>query len=361
MPLQERRCVLIAVLLYTFVSFLLWYNFSTLKDTSELRLVTSIDDGSPTTTANFLVRQEDVCDTSIKDFHYKLQSKWGNLDRMVRRNYSQARVSGGIFLYPRQTAILSHLTCRIQQEILSFSSSIPFSRKMEMTICETGFGSGHSMALFQAAILTCPLRNDITTPRLNTTIVSFDKFDRPYQLPMWNHLNQTIHKEGMQHKFVAGDSCKTVPQRLSLGEFHCDILHGSSLCPTDNIDLVAHSSCGTLLTSTAMDELNDHAVYFGPRAQWRKLREGGCITPPVCFQEDKLQTLNRDFVFAKEGSNITGKFCIAVTTGKCNKGRSKSASEEVDEKTFCSRIVQNLMSRLELERICPLYRIPVPP
>jgi hypothetical protein len=70
----------------------------------------------------------------------------------------------------------------------------------DMTICETGFGSGHSMAMFQSIVRACG--NDFTifpssddgnnaSSAHQVNIKFFDKFDRPYQGPMWHYLNQT--------------------------------------------------------------------------------------------------------------------------------------------------------------------------
>jgi hypothetical protein len=351
-PLQERRCVSIAVLLYTLLSTFLWHNFSNhLGDDGTDIDVSSLQPSIPSTFSD-LVQLEMVCDTPNQKFQEKLQQQWDFLDSTIQHNYSQARVSGGIFLYPRQTAIMSYLTCRIQQEMGKLHAS------EEMKICETGFGSGHSMALFQTAAGTCPqVKGD--KPRIK--IVSFDKFDRPYQVTLWNHLNNQTTEKGYMHEYIAGNSCKTVPQRLSLQGFHCHILHGSSLCPTDNIDLVEQSPCGVVLTSTAMDDLTDQAVYFGPKAQWRKLRERDCITDPVCFQEDALEALHHDYVFARKGSNITGKFCIAVTTGKCYKPKQQGKVNVDTDGKFCSHVVQDVISTIGLQHLCAPYQIPAPP
>jgi hypothetical protein len=248
-----------------------------------------------------------------------------------------------------------------------------------MTICETGFGSGHSLALFAAVVgqgwTDHSNHNNnsksVTTPRIANQlvrIVSFDKFDRPYQLPLWRRFNSTMsggstYGNGITLDIVVGDSCRTVPTYLSdaatsktkelnkLGTetFRCDILHGSSLCPTDNIDLVEHSPCGVLLTSTAMDELSDRQVYFGPNAQWRKLRDRQCITDIVCFHEDK-QDIQRDMVFAKKGSTHIGRFCIAMTTGKCQK--STNGSNKYVNQGNCTTDIHSVVSSLKLQNIC---------
>ena len=128
------------------------------------------------------------------------------------------------------------------------------TNKKSLTICETGFGSGHSMSLFHEAAASA---SHTTHTGIDTRIVSFDKFDREYQLPLWHYMNETS-TTGVHHEYYAGNSCNTVPKQLSSsstskndrGRIQCDILHGSSLCQTDNIDLVENSPCGVLLTST---------------------------------------------------------------------------------------------------------------
>jgi hypothetical protein len=267
---------------------------------------------------------------------------WKFIDETLAEHYNQDRVSGGIFLYPRQASLLTALIGKISDAL----------DHREVTICETGFGSGHSLALFLNAV----------AHKNKLVVVSFDKFDRPYQLPLWHHFNETYSQEDQDHRlvYVAGDSCKTVPDHLFRetnhvpeGKFQCDILHGSSLCGTDNIDLVEHSPCGVLLTTTAMGDLRDRTVYFGPRAQWRQLRERGCITDPVCFEEDVLK-VQRDFVFAKQGSAHTSQFCIAMTTGKC--GRDGGSSS----KASCTTDIYQVVSELRLDKLCPHYQVDAP-
>jgi hypothetical protein len=237
-----------------------------------------------------------------------------------------------MFLNPRQAAILTALVRRISKSL-----------NRTITVCETGFGSGHSLSLFLNA-----------AP--NAHVVTFDKFDRPNQLPLWNHLNKTYSQD---HKleYFAGDSCRTVPENLSShkgvpGKIQCDVIHGSSLCSTDNIDLVENSPCGALLSSTAMSNLDDKSVYFGPRAQWRALRERGCISDPVCFEEGLLE-VEGGSVFEKEGS--MSKFCIAMTTGRCQKRDGPGSSE-----SSCTTAIHRVISQLHLGKLCPQYQLKAP-
>ena len=277
---------------------------------------------------------------------------WRYIDETIQREYPGERVSGGIFLYPRQSAILTHLVRKVHEGLLRDGGGD--RDDPTLTICETGFGSGHSMALFQEASKSLgPVR-----------IVSFDKFDRPYQLPIWHHFNRTAaeattatttNQQGQpRHEHFAGNSCKTVPRELPSA--NCDFLHGSSLCPTDNIDLVEHSPCGILLTSTAMGSLGDRAVYFGERAQWRKLRDRGCITGITCYREDGAVPLERDYIFAKKGDKRTDEFCVAVTTGRCQRGSLESRAVSA----ACRNRVDAVLRDLALGGVCPAHRIPAP-
>ena len=95
-------------------------------------------------------------------------------------------------------------------------------------------------------------------------------------------------------------------------------------CSSDNIDLVGKVGCGVQLTSTAMLDLDERSVYFGPRAQWTVLRDAGCIEHIQCYAEAALE-LDRSFIFQHKGGKITHKFCTAVTTGRCI-GRGPNAT-----------------------------------
>mmetsp|Transcript_27038 Transcript_27038/g.41413 ORF Transcript_27038/g.41413 Transcript_27038/m.41413 type:complete len:276 (-) Transcript_27038:249-1076(-) len=211
------------------------------------------------------------------------------------------------------------------------------SNNRPFQICETGFGAGHSAALFLSSF-------DNDDVKMDVRVVTFDKFDRPYQLPIVKKLQQKF--EG-RLTYIQGNSCKTVPAYLEKKQEHrngsgrtrdetdgnnvnddtfdfagCDFLHGSSLCPTDNIDLVRHAKCGTILTSTAMHSLSDTAVYFGPNAQWRKLREDRCIADITCFRENPLELdPDHSYIFAKNMKIIAHEFCFARVTGVCHYSR----------------------------------------
>ena len=58
--------------------------------------------------------------------------QWKYIDETIEREYPNVRVSGGIFLYPRQAYILTHLIKRVHMR--------PSNRQKTITICETGFG-----------------------------------------------------------------------------------------------------------------------------------------------------------------------------------------------------------------------------
>ena len=123
------------------------------------------------------------------------------------------------------------------------------------------------------------------------------------------------------------------------------------MCRTDHIDLVTHAApCGTILTSTAMDSVGDKSVYFGPKAQWRTLRDRGCIDPKTirCFTEEP-HVLESKYVFAKKDTKMRHEFCVAVVTGKCYKGNGDgSGSNNGNER---AKMFQD---------ICPTWAIEVP-
>ena len=246
-----------------------------------------------------------------------LARSWAALDQLVVK-HPGARVSGGIFLYERQASVLSALIRRL----------VHINSGEQVTVCETGFGAGHSAALFLAS-------------HESVQVVSFDLFNRPYQLRAVELL-QKRHRGRLTP--ILGDSCTTVPRFTG----RCDLLHGSSLCRSDNIDLVARTSCGTILTSTAMDSLVDRAVYFGPRAQWRQLLTRGCINKTVCYTEES-RALARDYNFRKaRQGNISHKWCVAVTTGKCSSAAGREAA------------CHQQSSMAGLLDLCPQARIKIP-
>lgn len=248
--------------------------------------------------------------------------------------YPGSEVSGGIFLYPRQSMLISYL---IQREIASRAAQNDFE---PFRVCETGFGSGHSAALFLSS-------------HPNVEVVSFDKFDRPYQNAAFLALRGVYGKRLTRS---IGDSCLTVK---AYGK-QCDFLHGSSLCRTDNIDLIHNSGAGVTLTSTAMkvntisifivatfqcthlirdllsfQSLEDRSVYFGNNAQWATLRKQHCISNIVCFEDEEIE-LDKNLHLARgKQQRIAHKFCFAVNTGNCTKKKRPAARSSWKKDDFC--------------------------
>jgi len=260
---------------------------------------------------------------SFKSENYMLF--WDTLNMIIDK-YPNSKISGGIFLYPRQQLFLAHL---IQNQLLlkaQRGDHGPFR------ICETGFGGGHLTSLFLSL-------ND------NIDVISFDKFDRRYHPDVVDHIKSNFG-EGRLH-IVKGDSCITVPQYLKKAEFPgCDFLHGSSLCKSDNIDLIRHSKRGTILSSTAMNSLSDRAVYFGPGAQWRTLRQNRCITNITCFK-DEVTVLDKAYIFASDNDKeIMHSFCFAVNAGVCR------YSEAARTDSWDTRR-NNEQTKLDLFDFCP--------
>ncbi len=242
--------------------------------------------------------QPPVCNATLLD-HYidtdMLEDSW-QLINNVTSLHPGSDVSGGIYLYPRQAMLLVYL---VQREVASRANMQKILQPFR--VCETGFGSGHSAALF---LSSAP----------NIEVVSFDKFDRPYQNAAFS-ARRSLY--GNRLSRVVGDSCNTVKQYRK----KCDFLHGSSLCKTDNIDLIAKSKAGVTLTSTAMSSLSDKSVYFGEGAQWATLKKGGCIDDIVCFIEEET-TISADLYLAQgREQSISHQFCFARNTGTCASGK----------------------------------------
>lgn len=107
-----------------------------------------------------------------------------------------------------------------------------------------------------------------------------------------------------------------------------------------------------------MGSLTDRAVYFGPKAQWRQLRDRGCITDPVCFQEVPL-TVERDFRFAKQGTEQQSYFCIAMSTGICRP--SLISDKNSNNKSSCTTEIFQAISEIGLAKLCPQFQVSVPP
>lgn len=278
----------------------------------------------------------------------ELKSSWQLIDEIVE-GFPRTKVSGGIFLYPRQSALITAIVEKLGRVLDVSHPGRP------LRICETGFGAGHSAALFLAAS--------------NSTVVySFDRFDRPYQRPAADFLSKQYPGRFVT---ITGDSCNTVPATLSsewdpgpdiaqrggdlmINErIQCDILHGSSLCKSDNIDLVQNSPPGALLTSTSMGSLVDEEVYFGPKAQWTKLRAQECISNITCFDEEEME-LNRTFIFSRQGNKIYHKFCMAIVTERCTKG----FNDGIDAPAFRESQLFTITQTLDLKNMCPQHQVP---
>ena len=148
-----------------------------------------------------------TCNTFLGQYidEKMLEESWQHINGITNR-YPGSDVSGGIFLYPRQTMLLTYL---VQREVASRSSINGASGKPKpFRICETGFGSGHSSALFLSA-----------AP--NVEVVTFDRFDRPYQTATFTALRSLY---GQRITRVIGDSCAAVKRYNK----ECHFLHGSS-------------------------------------------------------------------------------------------------------------------------------------
>jgi len=227
---------------------------------------------------------------------------------------------------------------------------MPQTENRSLAVCEMGFGAGHLAAMFLKA-----------SPGVNLRL--FDMFDRPHQLPVVEKLKKSFPDHNVLH--CPGNSCKTVPKflvpvsrspRAFPNDLHCDVPHGSSLCKTDNINLVEKSPCGVLLTIAAMDSSEDNAVHFGPNGQWMRLREKGCMCDIACFQEEERQ-LDRSFIFNSNGATARHKFCFAVTAGKCQTFGTQTGLPEM----ACERgLASFTRQELRLGALCERWQVHIP-
>jgi len=257
---------------------------------------------------------------------------WAALDEIIARFGNETRVSGGIFLYPRQASLL---TAVIRQR----TRQLNIRSRAKFHVCETGFGGGHSAALFLASVD-------------GVKVVSFDKCDRPYQRPAVELLKR-MYPHRFEH--VEGGSCVTVPQyAASANRPPCDFLHGSSFCPTDNRDLLRASTCpGTVLTSTAMHSLKDKDVYFGRNAQWRQLRDQGLLRNISCWTEART-VLDRDYVFMKKRGAMAHKFCFALAH-TIARPADKRGSGKNSLRSSCPSL-----RAVQFGSLCPQFQVNVP-
>ncbi len=249
-----------------------------------------------------------VCNTTFLDRYINtgmLEESW-QLIKNITSLHPGSDVSGGIYLYPRQAMLIVYL---VQQEVASRAIIGSRQTSKPFRVCETGFGAGHSAALF---LSSAP----------NIEVVSFDKFDRPYQNAAFSALRSLYGKRLTR---VIGNSCHTVKNYAK----KCDFLHGSSLCKTDNIDLIAKSTAGVTLTSTAMSSLTEKSVYFGEGGQWATLKKGGCIEDITCFGEEETK-ISADLYLAKgREQTISHQFCFARNTGNCASGNVAAMGQVV--------------------------------
>ena len=272
-----------------------------------------------------------------------VRNLWNELDS-IAASYKGSSISGGIFLYPRQTQLLT----KVIDNLIHLKNEHRHDERNFLQICETGFGAGHSASFFLA------ISN-------KTKVITFDKFDRPYQLPILEKL-KNMYPDRLHH--IQGNSCESVPHFFTepsnkkYDAFQgCDLIHGSSLCQRDNVDLVTYSSKfggSSILTSTAMNSLTGNDVYFGEKGQWQRLKSNGCISDIACFS-DVSATLNRTYIFAQKGESISPKFCFARVTGKCD--HRSIINRDSYERNNNTKSMSNKISNILLNDICPKLRI----
>jgi len=279
------------------------------------------------------------------DYLVERALKSGNTTRAAIR---ERAVSGGIFLNSRFANILLALTEMLLQE-----DGIETS---EVKVCETGFGAGHGVALYWAAA------SGLIEESISLKVVSFDFYIRVYQPSTLNWLRMELYNTSSRELIsVKGDTCWTVPKFFT-SQAACGLVHGSSLCPSDDIDIVLFAAaCGTILTSTAMDSLESEYVYYfknftaeedpltflpNKYGQWSWLSRNGCIAEVTCYNEEAF-ALQRDLFFSNSGTSHNQKFCIGLVTGECEGPDNflLSADPEKWGKGYGRSITRNLKAR----------------
>jgi hypothetical protein len=226
-----------------------------------------------------------------------------------------------------------------------FGRELHTRENRSLVVCETSFGAGHSAALF---LDTSPY----------TKVHSFDSFNQPQQQLGVNELKKRYGSDRLV--IHPGKSWQTVvnhliPVKRNESDVQCDFLHSTSWHPSDSIDLVKRSPCGVILTSKVMRTLLEVAAYFGPKAQWTKLRSEGCIRDITCFEEDPAPTVEDLSNYTGKSSKSTGtgsKFCMAVTTGACQEfGRQSKGLTDKE----CDTQMAEISQRIQLNFLCPAY------
>lgn len=225
---------------------------------SSLDVISSQDLPNQTLLPSRMENYYGIWKVALHDFKLLRDRIWPNLDQIVGTTLQSEstastpllqRVSGGIFLNHRLTKILLALTNALLQEESLRASMVK--------VCETGFGAGHGIALYWAAATRAVKRSGILE------VVSFDFYSRVYQPRTLNWLKMSLYNTSDKNLLsVKGNTCKTVPDFFT-SQSACGIVHGSSSCPSDNIDIVLFAAgCGTILTSTAMNSFESGFVYF---------------------------------------------------------------------------------------------------
>ena len=63
------------------------------------------------------------------------------------------------------------------------------------------------------------------------------------------------------------------------------------------------------------------------------------------------------FIFSKKGKKLTSKWCVAITTGRCQKQGNQVGLQEV----ACEKGLANFTHQhLQLSNICAHHQVPVP-
>eukprot|EP00957_Ditylum_brightwellii_P006248 473779-Ditylum_brightwellii.AAC.1 len=106
------------------------------------------EDGTIAYNKQNATRTNSWCEGSIPPkLREEYQQLWQEIDSITQHYTSTTgtKISGGLFLYPRQAALLGKL---IQDLMIHKNDVLQNQAKTAFRICETGFGAGHSAAFF---------------------------------------------------------------------------------------------------------------------------------------------------------------------------------------------------------------------
>lgn len=249
-----------------------------------------------------------------------LAEVWAQIDETASRSPRPRLDAESERPSPGQVAILTSIVSDLSDAILK-------AENRSFNVCQTGYGQGHSAAMFLEA-----------SPNVNLQLMA--RLNLTTQTSLLYSLQTTKdYQNRIKHKKC--DSCLYMLELERKNGIQCDFLHGLSASSKGYaetiVDMVKKAPCGVILSSVASRSLRDSNVYFGAKNQWAKLRADECIEDIHCFADS-----------ADPGK----RFCMAVTTGKCHDPQNEVAK--------CNTKIAEVSKRIVLGQLCPAHEVPVP-